>query len=99
MQDMNNPLPATKDTHISLLAGPHSQGGSFRVKPNVNGWRDINLSISFTWSYVPVMSFGQRYSTKGCYSQDLSLIKYHFYDSDTAASGTNEPIAYIAVGR
>ena len=28
MRDMNNPLPATKGTHISLLAGPHSQGGS-----------------------------------------------------------------------
>ena len=83
----------------SLFGGLIIQGGSFRVKPNVNGWRDINLSISFAWSYVPVMSFGQRYSTKGCYGQGLSLIKYHFYDSDTAASVTDEPIAYIAIGR
>lgn len=47
MQDMSKPLTATKGTLISLLAGPHSQGGSF--KPQVSdSWESISLPISFT---------------------------------------------------
>ena len=67
MQDMNNPLPATKDTHISLLAGPHSQGGYIRVDSSYSSPKIVNYQISYT-------SFSH---TAGCSSDVRNWMMYN----------------------
>ena len=47
MQDMSNPLTATKGTPISLLAGPHSQGGT---KSNVTANTEVQITLPITFS-------------------------------------------------
>ena len=51
MQDMSNPLTATKGTPISLLAGTHSQGGT-ASNVRANEWEEFQLPISFPHTVV-----------------------------------------------
>ena len=91
MQDMSSPLPATRGTHISLLAGPHSQGGT---KSNVYAQTEVEVTfpVSFITAYTALGIASS--STPVWTSYDLNS-KLRFFKN----ANTGSWLYWLAIGK
>ena len=96
MHDTSSPLTATKGTHISLLAGPHSQGGNTGAV-TINENHTITYPLAFQTVGIPVATAmsGTTDTSVRIQANDLTSVTVHPFRS----SGSGTPaVRYIAVG-
>lgn len=92
MHDTSSPLTATKGTHISLLAGPHSQGGSVSVSGgSSSGTR--TLCITFTERFRIVATHNGVANVVGVTGTNAAITVNY------SGSSSNDRVAnFVAIG-